>query len=135
MEPPVARFRALSYLPWYIRLPLTLPVLGVMIWANYTAFSNKRAFDTFRAEERAGHHVRAHPAPAQPTHHTPPKPHHDPNAYYPSEHVEASASQDGLWTALAVGGAGLSVLMGGFALFSLFGPSSEPDTLPEDPSA
>ena len=42
--------RALGYLPWPVRLLVTLPVVAIMAWANLTAFSNKRAFESMQEE-------------------------------------------------------------------------------------
>ncbi|MEL6613990.1 MAG: hypothetical protein AAFQ53_17985 [Bacteroidota bacterium] len=121
--------RGLSQLPLPVRLAVTLPVLGMLVFTNYTAFSNKRAFEAWQEEghmQREPVHVEArarHVAPAAA--------HHDPDAYYPSEHREADDEGDTMvWTAMAIGGAGLSVMAGCFAIFSLF-PTRPP---PEDPA-
>jgi hypothetical protein len=123
----MANVRALAHLPWPIRMAVTLPVLAIMVWANYTAFSNKRAFEAFQEEERGGaHHARAQRVD-RVAHRAPEAPRHDPDAYYPSEHRDQSNGHLGLWTAVAAGGTGLAVLAGGLGLFSLFGPANEPE--------
>ncbi len=100
-------------------MAVTLPVAAMMFWANYTAFSNKAAFDAWEAEQ--GHHgpvVRVE----HRVEHRAPQPVHDPNAYYPSEHQAPDAEANlQVWAAVVAGGAGLAVLAMGMAAFSLLG--------------
>jgi len=120
----MANVRALAYLPWPVRMAVTLPVLGIMVWANTTAFSNKRAFEAWEEGERST----AHHEPARRTaHRAPAAARHDPDAYYPSEHRNTADEHLVMWTAVAAGGAGLAALAGGFGLFFLFGPTKEPE--------
>ena len=118
--------RALGYLPWPVRLLVTLPVVAIMAWANLTAFSNKRAFESMQEERSAAHHRPATQV-QRVAHRAPAEARHDPTAYYPSEHREEEGDSLMVWTAVASGAAGLSVLAAGWGLFSLLGGSKEPE--------
>ena len=110
-------------IPWFIRLPLGLPILGIMVWAQYTAFSGKRDFEALQAEEQSAQFEDEYIAPAAPAHNTSPEAQH----YIGASSSSEEGDELSVWVMLAAGGAGLSVLAACLALSGLIGASAEQD--------
>lgn len=116
----------LRSLPWFIRLPLALPVLGFMLYIQYMAISSQRDFERWRDQEPEASYelgeMSAEPVPVG--HNTSPVASHYIGAE--EQEPEGPSLSEGVWMLLAAGCAGVSVLAGGLALFSFFG-SREPE--------